>query len=133
MHSKPPAQFSARSRINLGQLFLTRKSQSPIRIRTTTSADDGSYRVPALRSGHYTVKTEAQGFEAEATTSLTLDVAQELVVNPKLQVGATVQVVTVTEEAPLINTTNSAISTTVNEQQMAELPINGRNFIDLTF
>jgi hypothetical protein len=101
--------------------------------RTTTTAEDGAYRIPALRAGNYSVRVEAAGFKTATETSLVLEVAQELVANISLEVGSTVQEVTVTGEAPLINTTNSSISTTVNEQQMAELPLNGRNFVDLAF
>jgi Carboxypeptidase regulatory-like domain len=102
-------------------------------VRTTTTGEDGAYRVPALRAGNYSVRIEAPGFRTETETSLTLQVAQELVVNPSLQVGATLQEVTVTGEAPLVNTTNSSIGATINEQQMADLPLNGRNYLELTF
>ena len=70
-------------------------------VRTTTTGEDGAYRVPSLRAGNYSVRVEAPGFRTETETSLTLQVAQELVVNPSLQVGATLQEVTVTGEAPL--------------------------------
>src|SRR5438105_737510 len=102
-------------------------------VRTTTTGEDGAYRVPSLRAGNYSVRIEVQGFKTETQTSLTLQVAQELVVNPSLEVGATVQEVTVTGEVPLVNTTNSAIGATINEQQMADLPLNGRNYLELTF
>jgi Carboxypeptidase regulatory-like domain len=102
-------------------------------VRTATTGEDGVYRVPALRAGNYSLRFEAPGFRTETQTSLTLEVAQELVVNPSLQVGATLQEVTVTGEVPLVNTTNSAIGATINEQQMADLPLNGRNYLELTF
>jgi len=102
-------------------------------IRTTVAEQDGSYRLPALRAGNYSVKTEVQGFKTVTQAGLVVEVAQELVVNPTLEVGSTTQEVTVTGELPLVNTTSSALGTAVNEQQMAELPLNGRNFIDLAF
>ena len=55
--------------------------------RTTTTRDDGSYRFPALRPGHYTVKIEKDGFQTQTQTGLTLDVAQELVVSPVMASG----------------------------------------------
>ena len=101
--------------------------------RTATTGDDGSFRFPALVTGHYSVRVEKEGFKTETQTGLTLEVAQELVVNTALQVGASTQEVTVTGEAPMVNTTNSSLGGLVNENKMADLPLNGRNYTDLTF
>jgi hypothetical protein len=100
--------------------------------RTATSGPDGAFRVPGLPPGHYSVKTEAAGFQAQTRTGLTLNVAQELVVNSTLQVGAATQEVTVTGEAPIVNTTTSSLGTLVNDQRVSDLPLNGRNYLDLT-
>ena len=100
--------------------------------RSAVTGDDGSYRVPALQPGHYSVKVEKAGFKTATTTSLTLDVAQQLVFNATVEVGATSQEVVVTGEAPVVNTTASSLGGLVNEERMADLPLNGRNFIDLS-
>ena len=100
--------------------------------RTVATADDGAFRMPALPVGHYSVKVEKEGFSTMSETGLTLEVTQELVVNPTLQVGTSTQAVTVTGEAPVVNTTNGSLGGLVNEQKMAELPLNGRNWVDLT-
>jgi hypothetical protein len=100
--------------------------------RTADTGDDGAYRFPALKPGHYIVKIEKDGFKTQTETGLTLDVAQELVVNSAMQVGSATQEVTVTGEAPLVNTTTSALGSLVNEEKMADLPLNGRNYVDLT-
>ena len=100
--------------------------------RTVTTEDDGSYRIPALRPGHYSVKVEKDGFKTVTQTSLVLDVTQELVVNSALEIGSAAQEVTVTGEAPVVNTTTSNLGGLVNDQQMADLPLNGRNYIDLS-
>ncbi len=100
-------------------------------VRTATTGSDGEYRVPGLQPGHYTVKVEKSGFKSELQTGLTLDVAQEINVNVALEVGASTQEVTVTGEAPLVNTQTSALSGLVDDQKVAELPLNGRNFVDL--
>jgi Carboxypeptidase regulatory-like domain/TonB dependent receptor-like, beta-barrel len=100
--------------------------------RTATSGPDGAFRIPALQPGHYSLKTEATGFQTQTQTGLTLNVAQELVVNPTLQVGATSQEITVTGEAPIVNTTTSSLGTLVNDQRVSDLPLNGRNYLDLT-
>jgi hypothetical protein len=100
--------------------------------RTATTGPDGAFRVPALQPGHYSVKVEAAGFQTQTQTGLTLNVAQELVVNAALQVGAASQEVTVTGEAPIVNTTTSSLGTLVNDQRVSDLPLNGRNYLDLT-
>jgi hypothetical protein len=102
-------------------------------VRTVATGADGAYRVPALRPGNYTLRVEVQGFQTQTVTGLTLNVAQELVTNVTLQVGAATQQVTVTGEAPIINTTTSSLGSLVNDQRIADLPLNGRNYADLTF
>src|SRR5438445_1225655 len=100
--------------------------------RAGVSAEDGSYRLSALPVGGYEVRVELPGFRTEVRSGLTLTVSQEAVVNFSLQVGAVDQTVLVTEDAPLVNTTSGALSGLVDEHKVAELPLNGRNFIDLT-
>lgn len=100
--------------------------------KTAMTEADGSYRFPELPVGHYEVKAEAAGFRTETRTGLNLEVTQQGVINFALQVGATTQTVTITSDIPLVNTQDSTLGGTVNEQQMAQLPLNGRNYIDLT-
>ncbi len=100
--------------------------------RTAISSDDGSYRAPALPVGTYNVRFELTGFQTQAQQGLVLDVSQEVVVNAALVVGATSEAVTVTGEAPLVNTTNNSLGGLVNTQQVSELPLNGRNYVELS-
>jgi len=99
--------------------------------KTATTEQDGSYRFPELPVGHYEIKAEAPGFRTETHTGLNLEVTQTGVINFALQVGATTQQVTVSSEIPLVNTQDSTLGGTVNEQEMSELPLNGRNYINL--
>ena len=99
--------------------------------KTATTDQDGSYRFPEMPVGHYEVKAEAMGFRTETQTGLNLQVTQQGVINFALQVGATAQQVTVSGEIPLVNTQDSTLGGTVNEQEMSELPLNGRNYVDL--
>jgi hypothetical protein len=101
--------------------------------RTETTDGGGSFRFPALDTGHYSVKIERQGFKSETETGLTLEVAQELVINPVLAVGSASEEVSVTADQASINTTNSSLGGIVGERKMADLPLNGRNYSDLTF
>ena len=101
--------------------------------RTVITGENGAFRAPALPVGRYTVRVELAGFRTQTQRGLILEVAQELVVNPILEVGAgPQQEVTVSSEAPLVNTTSSTLGTVVNERSVADLPLNGRNYVDLT-
>ena len=100
--------------------------------RTVNTETDGSYRFSALPVGNYEVDVEHAGFNKETRTGLTLTVAQEAVVNVTLNVGTTPQTVQVTAEAPQVDTTSSTLGGLVTEQKIEELPLNGRNFLDLT-
>src|ERR1041385_1413571 len=101
--------------------------------RSVITGENGAFRAPALPVGHYTIRVELAGFQTQTERGLILEVAQELVVNPTLEVGAvTQQEVLVNAEAPLVNTTSSTLGSVVNEQSMSDLPLNGRNYVELT-
>lgn len=100
--------------------------------RTTVTGTDGAYRFSALAVGKYEVTAEKGGFQKSVRSGLTLDVAQEGVVNFELSVGGLSQQVVVTSEAPLVNTTTSSLGGLVDDKTVSELPLNGRNYIDLT-
>ncbi len=101
-------------------------------VRTGTTGDDGAYRLPALPVGNYEVKVLKDGFETTDRKGITLEVGEEASIDVTLQVGSTGQTVTVTEEAPQVNTTSSSLGGTVEEQKIEDLPLNGRNYVDLT-
>ena len=100
--------------------------------RSVTSGADGAYLAPSLAVGHYDVTAEHTGFKTEARNGVTLNVGDNLAVDFTMEIGTSQQEVTVTAEAPLVNTENSTLGGLVNEQQMADLPLNGRNYMDLS-
>jgi hypothetical protein len=100
--------------------------------RSLPSGADGAYRFAALPVGHYDVSVEKEGFKAATQKGVVLDVSQEVVTNFSLEVGTSTTMITVTSEAPVVNTTSGQLGGLVNEEKMAELPLNGRNFLDLT-
>jgi len=100
--------------------------------RTTVSGSDGEYRFAALPVGSYELRAEQTGFGPEVHSGLTLAVSQEAVINFALQVGTVQSTVSVTTEAPIVNTTSGSLGALVDEQEVADLPLNGRNYIDLT-
>ena len=77
--------------------------------RTVPTEGDGSYRLSAMPIGHYEIRVEHEGFQAEVRSGLELTVGLEAVVNMTLQVGSAAQTVSVTGEAPLINTTSGSL------------------------
>jgi outer membrane receptor protein involved in Fe transport len=100
--------------------------------RALTTGEDGAYRFAALPVGHYEVRAGKEGFKSTTQKGVVLDVSQEVVTNFALEVGAAAAQVTVTSEAPVVNTTSGQLGGLVNEEKIAELPLNGRNFLDLT-
>ncbi len=112
--------------------MVTLKNTETNLTKTATTEADGSYRFPELAVGRYEITASAAGFRTENRTGLNLEVTQTGVINFALQVGSTTQQVTITSDIPLVNTQDSTLGGTVNEQQMSELPLNGRNYIDLT-
>jgi hypothetical protein len=110
---------------------ITVKSLETGAVRTATTNAAGAFSVVALPLGPQEVKAEKQGFKAEMRTGINLQVGQDAVVNFQLQIGDVVQQVTVSGEAPVVNTTTSTVSGMVGEQEVKDLPLNGRSFDNL--
>src|SRR5437879_6626425 len=91
----------------------------------------GNYTIAPLPVGEYELTAEKMGFQRELRRGINLVVAEQAVVNLTLQVGSIVQQVTVTEAAPLVNTTMTSTSGVITEHQIKELPLNGRSFDQL--
>jgi hypothetical protein len=100
-------------------------------MRTAVSNEAGNYSIPLLPVGAYEITTELPGFKQEIRRGVTLTVGQEAVVNFNLEVGTVSESVTVTGEAPIVNTTLASTTGLVNESQIKDLPLNGRGFDQL--
>src|SRR6266850_2543301 len=99
--------------------------------RTVDTTENGGYRMPSLPVGPYEMTAEKSGFKQGIRKGINLSVAQEAVVDLTLDVGAVAEQVTVTEEVALVNTTLSSTSGLITEQQVKDLPLNGRSFDQL--
>jgi hypothetical protein len=99
--------------------------------RTAISDETGSYNIQLLPVGAYEITTELTGFKQEVRRGVNLVVGQQAVINLTLEVGTVTESVTVTGEAPIVNTTLSPTSGLVNESQIKDLPLNGRSFDQL--
>jgi len=101
---------------------------------TETSAvtdTNGRYRLAALRPGTYDIRAELSGFASRVRSGVPLFVGQEATIDLELSVAGVQESVTVTQEAPLVETTKSDVSSVVDRKQIDELPLNGRKFSDL--
>src|SRR6266853_6973946 len=99
--------------------------------RTGGTNESGDYKMPSLPVGPYELTVDLPGFRQQVRRGINLNVGEEAVVNLTLEVGAAAEQVTVTDEAPIVNTTLSSTSGLINEAQIKDLPLNGRSFDQL--
>ena len=97
---------------------------------TTTSDVEGRYRFPYLRTGAYDLKIEAQGFES-LTKQLNVLVGQALDMPIKLDVAGVTAQVRIGSDTPIVETVRTQITETIRPREIHELPLNGRNYLDL--
>ena len=96
--------------------------------RTLTTDSAGAYIATNLIPGLYTVKAEAKGFQTVEHSNVQVEVGTNSRVDFTLQPGAQTQTVTVTSEAPAVDTTDATLGGTVSNAAILALPLNGRNF-----
>lgn len=99
--------------------------------RALTTGPSGEYNAPNLLPGNYKVRAEAMGFKALERSGIVLDVNGELRVDLVLQPGEVSQTITVNEAAPLVETTNAELGATLQSAIIRDIPLNGRNFVNL--
>ena len=100
--------------------------------RNVVSDAAGEYTAPQLPPGRYVITVELTGFKGTTLTNIVVGVDQRVRIDVKLEVGAMSESVSVTAEAPLLQTSSSELGTTVTTTQIEALPLNGRNFVSLT-
>jgi hypothetical protein len=97
---------------------------------TTVTDERGEFRLP-VRVGTYTITAELSGFTI-VNRSLQILIGQTTPVDIQMAPSTVQETVTVTGEAPLVDTTSSTVGTNIDPRQVQELPLNGRNWMDLT-
>src|SRR3954469_24541209 len=100
--------------------------------RSVISDSTGEYNVPSLPPGMYNLSGEMKGFKKVSIAAVRLNVDQKARVDLKLDVGDITESVQVQAAIPLVQTDSSELGATVNETQVKELPLNGRDFVQLT-
>jgi hypothetical protein len=100
-------------------------------IRKAMTSQNGTYTVPNLEPVLYRVEVEASGFKKAVVDGIKVDTASTATVNVTLEAGSVETKVTVTAEAPLINTESGTASNTVTQRQIEDAPLVNRSVLDL--
>jgi hypothetical protein len=101
--------------------------------RETTSSDRGTYSVPQLPVGTYVITAEKDGFKQAVSSANELKVDQVLRVDMSMELGALTESVEVLGRSVALDTETASIGHVITEKQVTELPLNGRNFLQLLF
>lgn len=101
-------------------------------VRTSTSEGNGYYTVPQLPPAIYSASITKQGFATEVQPNIQLQVNGSITLDFKLTVSSMAQVIQVTSAPPQLNTTSATLGDVVGHAAVVQLPLNGRNFTQLT-
>ena len=99
--------------------------------RSMKSGSDGAYNFPDLPLGSYRIQAAHSGFKSATQTGIVLHVADSLAINVSLKVGAVSETVTVEASPVAVETTSGDLTGLIEGSQVSELPLNGRNFMQL--
>jgi hypothetical protein len=100
--------------------------------RAVVSDSAGSYTVPSLQPGNYSVTVQASGFAIYKLASVTLEVDQTATANVKLGLASTGEVIHVQGATPIIDAATTTVGQVIDQKTVQEIPLNGRHFLDLT-
>jgi hypothetical protein len=100
-------------------------------VRAVTTGPDGGYEVRYLRPGEHTLEIQMTGFRTERRTGIVLQLSQLARIDVRLQVGELKETVEVTAASPLLQTEGAVLGEVVGTERVVNLPLNGRNFLQL--
>src|ERR1019366_6043996 len=118
-------------RLRVADVSLTLQSSEGGLKRALVSGADGSFVFTALTPGEYKLNAQTPGFQP-TEVRITLEVNQNATVAVVLPVASQSETIHVTEAMPLLHPNEAAVGQVVDKEQVAELPLNGRQFMDLT-
>jgi Carboxypeptidase regulatory-like domain/TonB dependent receptor-like, beta-barrel len=99
--------------------------------RTIVTDETGAYNIPSLPPGTYRIRAELPGFKTTERPNLVLEIGKELKIDLTLEPGAVNDKITVSDEVPLVETASAVLGGTLQPGTIADLPLNGRNFMNL--
>ncbi|MFN7925800.1 MAG: carboxypeptidase-like regulatory domain-containing protein, partial [Bryobacteraceae bacterium] len=99
--------------------------------RKVETNDSGNYTAPFLPPGVYQIRAEKQGFKAATRSGLQLQVAETARADFSIEVGSVSESIEVQGGAPLLNTENATVGTVIDNRRIVELPLNGRNYLQM--
>ncbi len=115
----------------IGKANVSAKSLDTGAVRTATSEDNGSYRIASVPAGSYEVSATAPGFKTDVRTGIVITVGAEQAANFSMTVGAVSEKIEVTADAAQVDTSSSTLAGFVNATTIRELPLNGRDWLQL--
>ena len=99
--------------------------------RQLVTSEQGFFNFTDLPRGEYSIKVNAQGFRELAVGPVVLTVGQQMTINPRLEVGSLTESVEVQATPPPVTTSTSSVSQLVDSKRIEQLPLNGRNALQL--
>src|SRR6202522_2735140 len=99
--------------------------------RTTVSNSSGDYTFTLLPVGHYSIQVKVKGFQESITKDLSVEAGDRARNDIHLQTGAETTIIEVEATTPLLQADNATVSSTVTAKAVQDLPLNGRNFVQL--
>src|SRR5262249_30237927 len=99
--------------------------------REAESGADGLYQFPLLQPGAYSLAVHKEGFKQVSQSGIRLEVNQAVRIDFTMELGAVSETVEVKAASPLLESTTSAVGQVIDTKSVADLPLNGRNFIQL--
>lgn len=134
-HAQATGSFSGvvldKAGLNVAGATITATSRATGLARTGKTDEAGHYLLPLLPVGHYTVRVDAQGFQSAQTQDLNLEVNEAGELNFTLAPASVSTTVTVTGDAVAAETTNPSLGQVITSQEVSQLPLNGRDFVQL--
>src|SRR4051812_10793847 len=116
----------------IGKAEITARSLDTGAVRKTTSDSSGTYQITSVPAGSYELTATVTGFKTEVRSGISVTVGSDVTVNFSLTVGAISEKIEVTAEAAQVDTASSTLGGFVNSTTIRELPLNGRDWLQLT-